>query len=38
LENTKPQFAFGSAWVGNMVSDIKGGTQSVWEQGAVENI
>jgi hypothetical protein len=32
-------FACGSVWVWNLVSDIKGGTQTlgVWEQGA-ENI
>jgi hypothetical protein len=33
-------FARGSVWVWNLASDIKGGTktQSVWEQGAEEDI
>jgi hypothetical protein len=33
-------FACGSVWVWNLVSDIKGGTQTegVWEQGAEEDI
>jgi hypothetical protein len=33
-------FACGCIWVWNLVSDIKGGTQTegVWEQGTEENI
>jgi hypothetical protein len=33
-------FVFGSVWVWNLVSDIKGGTQTegVWGQGAEEDI
>jgi hypothetical protein len=33
-------FTFGSVWVWNLVSGIKGGTKAegVWEQGAEENI
>jgi hypothetical protein len=33
-------FACGSVWVWNLVSDIKGGTQTggVWEQGVEDNI
>jgi hypothetical protein len=36
----KTKFACGSVWVWNLVSDIKGGTQTevVWEQGAEEDI
>jgi hypothetical protein len=37
---TNYNFACGSVWVWNLVSDIKGGTwtEGVWEQGAEENI
>jgi hypothetical protein len=31
-------FTYGSVWVWNLVSDIKGGTWTVREQGADENI
>jgi hypothetical protein len=36
----KMKFAYGSIWVWNMVSDIKGGTwtEGIWEQDAKENI
>jgi hypothetical protein len=40
LHNVARSFACGSVWVWNLVSDIKGGTQTVrvWEQDVEENI
>jgi hypothetical protein len=40
LDIQDDNFACGSVWVRNLVSDIKGGTQTegVWEQGAEEDI